>query len=174
MIAVQRLEFSVSFLYLVGNYDPSKSSGNVKRQLHKALVRQWESLNKSTAPMKLSDAKKGVGHLLDEETRAELGKFLDGPRNRLAHRFLIQAMPALGDGGVVAMAPHVIELIEFTQAAGVLADKVWTRGMEVVEDLPDVEPPPEWVQERITKLAEAATFGDMGPESFSGSRSSRS
>jgi hypothetical protein len=175
MIAVQRLEFSVSFLYLVGNYDPSKSSGSAKRQLRKALVRQWESLNKGTAPMKLNDAKKGVGHLLDEETRVGLGKFLDGPRNRLAHRFLIQAMPVLGDGGVVAMAPHVIELIEFTQAAGVLADKVWTRGMEVVEDLPDVEPPPEWVQERFMKLAEAAVFGDMGPESFSGgSRSSQS
>jgi len=168
MIAVQRLEFSVSFLYLVGNYDPSKSSGSAKRQLRKALVRQWESLNRGTAPMKLNDAKKGIGHLLDEETRAELGKFLDGPRNRLAHRFLIQAMPALGEGGVVAMAPHVIELIGFTQAAGALADKVWTRGMEVVEDLPDVEPPPEWVQERFMKLAEAAVFGDMGPESFTG------
>lgn len=36
MIAVQRLEFSVSFLYLVGNYDPSKSSGSAKRQLRKA------------------------------------------------------------------------------------------------------------------------------------------
>jgi len=69
---------------------------------------------------------------------------------------------------VVAMAPHVIELIGFTQAAGALADKVWTRGMEVVEDLPDVEPPPEWVQERFMKLAEAAVFGDMGPESFTG------
>jgi hypothetical protein len=34
-----------------------------------------------------------------------------------------------------------VELIGFTQAAGVLVDKVWTRGMEVVEDLPDVEPP---------------------------------
>jgi hypothetical protein len=128
MIAVQRLEFSVSFLYLVGNYDPSKSSGSAQRQLRKALVRQWESLNKGTAPMKLNDAKKGVGHLLDEETRVELDRFLEGPRNRLAHRFLIQAMPALGDGGVVAMAPHVIELIKFTQAASTLADKVWTRG----------------------------------------------
>jgi hypothetical protein len=46
MIEVQRLEFSVSFLYLVGNYDPSKSSGSAKRQLRKALVRQWESLNR--------------------------------------------------------------------------------------------------------------------------------
>jgi hypothetical protein len=175
MIGVQRLEFSVSFLYLVGNYDPSNSSGTAKRQLRKALVRLWESLNKGTAPMKLNDAKKGVGHLFDAETRAELSKFLDGPRNRLAHRFLIQAMPALGEGGVVAMAPHVLELIKFTQAAGVLADKVWTRGMEVVEDLPDVEPPPEWVQERFMKLAEAAVFGDMGPESFIGdSGSSRS
>lgn len=175
MIAVQRLEFSVSFLYLVGNYDPSKSSGSAKRQLRKALVGLWESLNKGTAPMKLNDAKKGVGHLLDGETKAELDNFLDGPRNRLAHRFLIQAMPALGDGGVVAMAPHVLELIGFTQAAGVLADKVWTKGMELVEDLPDVEPPPEWVQERFMKLAEVAVFGDMGPESFSGgSRSSQS
>ncbi len=167
MIAVQRLEFSVSFLYLVGNYDPSKSSGSAKRQLRKALVRQWESLNKGTAPMKLNDAKKGVGHLLDEETRAELGKFLDGPRNRLAHRFLIQAMPALDDG-VVAMAPHVIELIEFARAAGVLADKVWTKGMEMAEELLDIEPPPAWVLEHLAKLAEAAVFSDMGPESFTG------
>jgi hypothetical protein len=95
--------------------------------------------------MKLNDAKKGVGDLPDEQTKAELGKFLEGPRNCLAHRFLIQAIPALGEGGVVAMAPHVIELIEFTRTAGVLADKVWTRGMELVEELPDVEPPPAWV-----------------------------
>jgi hypothetical protein len=150
-------------------------SGNAQRQLRKGLARLWESLNKGTAPMKLNDAKKGVGEQLDEQTRAELSKFFEGPRNRLAHRFLIQAMPALGDGGVVAMAPHVIELIEFTQTAGVLADKVWTRGMELVEDLPDVEPPPAWVQERIMKLAEAVAFGDMGPESFTGgSGSSRS
>lgn len=175
MIAVQRLEFSVSFLYLVGNYDPSKSSGSAQRQLRKALVRQWESLNKGTAPMKLNDAKKGVGHLLDEETRAELGRFLEGLRNRLAHRFLIQAMPALGDGGVVAMAPHVVELIEFTQVASTLADKVWTKGMELTEELSDVESPPEWVQERFAKLAEAAVFGDVGPGSFTdGSGSARS
>jgi hypothetical protein len=175
MIAVQRLEFSVSFLYLVGNYDPSKSSGSAQRQLRKALTRLWDSLNKGTAPMKLNDAKKGVGDQLDEETRAELGKFLEGPRNRLAHRFLIQAMPALGNGGVVAMAPHVIELIEFTQAASALADKVWTRGMELAEELPDVEPPPAWVQERLVKLAEAVALGDRGPEWFTGgSGSSRS
>jgi hypothetical protein len=125
--------------------------------------------------MKLNDARKGVGVQLDEETRAELENSLDGPRNRLAHRFLIQAMPAPGDGGVVAMAPHVIELIESTQAAGVLADKVWTRGMELVEELPDVEPPLAWVEERLAKLAEAVAFGDMGPESFTGgSKSPRS
>lgn len=175
MIAVQRLEFSVSFLYLIGNYDSSTSSGSAQRQLRKGLARLWESLNKGTAPMKLNDAKKGVGEQLDEQTRAELGKFLEGPRNRLAHRFLIQAMPALGDGGVVAMAPYVIELIEFTQTAGVLADKVWTRGMELAEELPDVEPPPAWVQERVMKLTEAVAFGDMDPESFTGgSGSSRS
>ncbi len=116
--------------------------------------------------MKLNDAKKGVGAQLDAETRAELARFLDGPRNRLAHRFLMQAMPALGDGGVVAMAPHVIELIKFTQAASALADRVWTRGMELVEDLPDAEPPPKWVLDRLAKLSEAAAFGDMGPESF--------
>ncbi len=168
MIAVQRLEFSVSFLYLIGNYDPSKSSGSAQRQLRKALARLWESLNKGTAPMKLNDAKKGVGDQLDEETRAELGQFLEGPRNRLAHRFLIQAMPALGDGGVVAMAPHVIELIEFTQVAGVLADKVWARAMELVEGRPDVGPPPVWVQERLEKLVEAVSLGDMSPESFAG------
>ncbi len=168
MIAVQRLEFSVSFLYLIGNYDPSKSSGSAQRQLRKALARLWESLNKGTAPMKLNDAKKGVGDQLDQETRAELGKFLEGPRNRLAHRFLIQAMPALGDGGVVAMAPHVIELIEFTQVAGGLADKVWARAMELVEERPDVGPPPVWVQERLEKLVEAVSWGDMSPESFAG------
>ena len=168
MIAVQRLEFSVSFLYLVGNYDPRESSGSAQRQLRRALGRLWESLNKGTAPMKLNDAKKGVGAQLDEETRAELAEFLQGPRNRLAHRFLIQAMPALGDGGVVAMAPYVIELIEVTQAAGVLADKVWTRGMELAEELPDIEPPPAWVLERLAKLAEVAVFSDMGPESFTG------
>lgn len=163
MIAVQRLEFSVSFLYLIGNYDSSTSPGSAKRQLRKGLARLWESLNKGTAPMKLNDAKKGVGEQLDEQTRAELGKFLEGPRNRLAHRFLIQAMPALGDGGVVAMAPYVIELIEFTQTAGVLADKVWTRGMELVEELPDVEPPPAWVQERVMKLTEAGALWRHGP-----------
>jgi hypothetical protein len=168
MIAVQRLKFSVSFLYLVGNYDPSRSSGSAQRQLRKALARLWESLNKGTAPMKLNDAKKGVGDQLDEETRAELGEFLDGPRNRLAHRFLIQAMPALGDGGVVAMAPHVIELIRFTQAAGALADRVWAKGMELAEELPDVDPPPAWVQERFATLAEAVAFADIGPESFAG------
>ncbi len=168
MIAVQRLEFSVSFLYLIGNYDPSKSSGSARRQLRKGLARLWESLNKGTAPMKLNDAKQGVGDQLDEETRVELDKFLEGPRNRLAHRFLIQAMPALGDGGVVAMAPHVIELIEFTQSASGLADKVWKRGMELVDELPGVEPPPLWVQERLEKLVEAVTFSDMGPESFTG------
>lgn len=174
MIAVQRLEFSVSFLYLVGNYDPSASSGSTQRQLRKGLARLWESLNKGTAPMKLNDAKKGVGDHLDEQTRAALGKFLEGPRNRLAHQFLIQAMPALGEGGVVAMAPHVIELIKFTQEAGRLADKVWTRGMELVEELPDVEPPPAWVQERILKLAEAVVLGDLGPEAFTDSESRRS
>lgn len=168
MIAVQRLEFSVSFLYLVGNCDPPKSSGNAQRQMRKGLARLWDSLNKGTAPMKLNDAKKGVGHQLDEKTRVELSKFLEGPRNRLAHRFLIQAMPALGDGGVIAMAPHVIELIEFTQAASALADKVWARGMELVEELPDVEPPPPWVQERLDKLVEAVSLGNMGPESFAG------
>jgi hypothetical protein len=168
MIGVQRLEFSVSFLYLIGNHDSSKGSGSAQRQLHKALARLWESLNKGTAPMKLNDAKKGVGNQLDEETRAELGRFLDGPRNRLAHRFLIQAIPALGDGGVVAMAPYVIELIEFTQAAGALADKVWMRAMKLVEELPDVEPPPAWVQERLEKLAEVIAHGDIGPESFTG------
>jgi hypothetical protein len=69
----------------------------------------------------------------------------------------------------------VIELIEFTQTAGVLADKVWTRGMELVEELPDVEPPPAWVQERVMKLAEGVAFGDMAPGSFTdGSGSSRS
>jgi hypothetical protein len=40
--------------------------------------------------------------------------------------------------------------------------------MELTEELPDVEPPPEWVLERFAKLAEAAVFGDMGPESFTG------
>jgi hypothetical protein len=174
MIAVQRLEFSVSFLYLVGNYDASTSTGSTQRQLRKALTRLWESLNKGTAPMKLNDAKKGVGDHLDEQTRAALGRFLEGPRNRLAHQFLVQAMPALGDGGVVAMAPHVIELIEFTQDTGRLADQVWTRGMELIEELPDVEPPPPWVHERLMKLTEAVVFGDMGPESFTESGSRRS
>ena len=58
MIGIQRLEFSVSFLYLIGNHDSSKGSGSAQRQLRKALARLWESLNKGTAPMKLNDAKK--------------------------------------------------------------------------------------------------------------------
>lgn len=175
MIAVQRLEFSV-FLSLSGRkLRPREEFGQRSKAATQSAGQSVGSLNRGTAPMKLNDAKKGVGAQLDEETRAELAEFLQGPRNRLAHRFLIQAMPALGDGGVVAMAPYVIELIEVTQAAGVLADKIWTRGMELAEELPDIEPPPAWVLERLAKLAEVAVFGDMGPESFTGdSGSSRS
>lgn len=44
----------------------------------------------------------GVGAQL--ERKPALAKFFGGPRNRLAHRFLIQVMPVLGDGSVVAMA----------------------------------------------------------------------
>lgn len=47
--------------------------------------------------------------------------------------------------------------------------------MELVEEPPDIQPFPAWVQERIMKLAEAVAFGDMDPKSFTGdSGSSRS
>lgn len=168
MIAVQNLEFCVSFLYLVGNRSPQKAgAGSAKRQLGKGLTELWDSLNKGTAPMKLSDAKKGVAHLLDEQTAAELEAFLDGPRNRLAHRYLIQSLPALADGGVRAMAPYVIELIEWTQVAGSLAKGVWSRAMEIVEELPDVDPPPPDVARRLEELIQITALSDRGPTAFS-------
>jgi hypothetical protein len=173
MVAVQHLEFCISFLHLVGNYDPEKASGSAERQLRKALARLWESLNRGTAPMKLADAKKGIAGHLDEQTAAQLKRFLDGPRNRLAHRFLIQALPALGNGGVATMAPYVIELIEATKAASALSEKIWAKAMELVEELPEVEPPPPGVQERLGKLATAVALTDLGPESFLRERDSR-
>jgi hypothetical protein len=116
--------------------------------------------------MKLNDAKKGVGHLLNDQTAAELETFLNGPRNRLAHRYLIQTLPALGEGGVRAMAPFVIELIEWTQSARSLAQSVWSKAMEIVEELPDVDPPPEHVAKRLEELIQITALSDSAPMAF--------
>lgn len=60
----------------------------------------------------------------------------------------------------------MIELIKFTQAANVLTDEVGTRGMELVEDLPDAEPPSARVLERARELSEPTVFSDLDPESL--------
>jgi hypothetical protein len=96
MLAVQQLEQAISLVYTVANVEPGRSSNaSPSRQWRNATARMWKAFQQGTAGMKLNDAKVGIKDHLAPELYQELDAFITGPRNQLAHRFLIERLQRL-------------------------------------------------------------------------------
>ncbi len=159
MLSVQLVEHSVAFLYLVANTDPLKSSNaSAKRQWSASMDRTWRAFQKGTAGMKLHDTKVGIKAHLDGDLYDELDAFITGPRNQLAHRYLLERVAHTEQGGLQSLAAAGGELLEIHQRADRLHKRLYRRAMEVMGTWPETSEPPDdvkqWLEDvgRVTML----------------------
>lgn len=161
MLAVQGLENTVSFLYLIANTDPLKASNaSPERQLRSTWDRLWSSFQKGTAGMKLNDAKVGVKPHIDGDLYDELDAFVKGPRAQLAHRFLIERIREGKPFGRFVPG-SVLYLLSATQQATSLTSRLNERTMEILASWPESERPPQEMQDFAVMISGMAMRKDF-------------
>jgi hypothetical protein len=156
MAAIQGMEQQISLLYVVANSNLQQSStASAQRQLLRGARRGWQTFQKGTSGMKLNDAKVGVRKHLDPDLYAELDAFVTGPRNQLAHRFLIERLVEIDKAGTPALLQAVAELNHTRQTAKDLADRLLTRTDEILATWP---PSAKLTREISAAIEEIAEF----------------
>lgn len=174
MMAIQLLENSVSHLYLLANSEPGRdSNASTRRQIKNLMTRNWRAYQHGTAGMKLNDAKSGIKQEISEEVYEDLDAFLKGPRNQLVHRFLIERLGAVEEGGKLDLIVVVRDLLEIHQEANRLRAQIDARVVEIVEALPESPAPPEEVQEALDDLARFAMLKQVPDEVVEKARARR-
>jgi hypothetical protein len=162
MLAVQGLENTVSWLYLLTDVVRNGSStGSARRQWVKAFHRSWAAFQRGAPRWKLNDAKKGIKAQLEPELYADLDEFLAGPRAQLAHRFLIERLRPPQDGvppgasisEVVRFKEGtVLELLQTTMHANELTRKLFERADQMRAALPDGPDAPDEVRAFVEEM----------------------
>jgi hypothetical protein len=166
MLAVQQLEQAVSLLYAVGRVDPGRqSNASAQRQWRNATTAAWRAFQHGTAGMKLNDASSGIRSYLSPAVYAEVEAFITGPRNQLAHRFLIERVPSVDRDGMPALAAAAAELIQAAITAGRLSKVLMSRADEIRSTWPIHEDPPAEVQQQLEAVARA-TLMKQFPREF--------
>jgi hypothetical protein len=177
MLAVQGLEHTISYLYLLADYAKSGGSGGgARRQWIKGFHRSWHAFQQGSARMKLNDQVRGIKDQLDPQLYEELDHFLAVPRAQLAHRFLLERLRTPVDirtvwreealAGMKFTPGTVLELLQVTLHANELNRKLMYRAEEIRRTLPP--PPPEVPDEVIafaTQVARMAMFKEF-PEAL--------
>jgi hypothetical protein len=149
MLAVQGVEMSLCWLYVVANVDPQKvSNASLKRQWHNAFTRLWGAFQTGSAGMKLADRDKGLRDHISESLYKEINDFIQQRRNPLAHKFLIERASA--DGSRFAQGT-ILELLEITITATSLTKKLQAAADDIRRSWPTQPDPPA----EVTQLAEA-------------------
>lgn len=162
MLSVQSVEYAVSFVYAVVNTDPAKeSNASMKRQLKEAVDRMWRAFQQGSAGMKLNDRKIGIKDHISSELYDDLDGFIKGPRNQLAHNFLVERIASIEQEGRQALIRAGAELLPISRRANRLRDQLQARAVEIVEAWPESPGPPEdmveWV-ERLTRMTTLKQF----------------
>lgn len=166
MLSVQVLEQSIGMVYAVANVDPQrKSNASLKRQWREATARSWKAFQQGTAGMKLNDARVGLQQHLDPQLYTELDAFVSGPRNQLAHRFLVERIVAVDREGLPALAEAAAELLEANVTAKQLSDRLIARANEIRATWPETEDPPREVKEHLDVVARATLLKQF-PQGF--------
>ena len=156
MLSVQVLEQSISMVYAVANVDPSRqSNASVARKWREANSRSWRAFQQGTAGMKLNDAKVGIRRHLDPRLYTELDAFISGPRNQLAHRFLVERIADVDRGGLPALRAAAAELLQANANAKRLSDRLLARADEIRATWPETETPPQEVIDYLEIVARA-------------------
>lgn len=159
MMSVQGLEWAVSGLYAVVEVDPSKTSNaGAERQLKNAIDRMWRSYQQGTAGMKLNDRKVGIKGHISDDLYEELDAFLKGPRNQLAHNFLLERISLMEHGGKGALIRAGAELLPLSLQASRLTDRLRERTLEIINSWPAGEEPPEEIRDWFERIARMATL----------------
>ena len=159
MMSVQGLEWAVSGLYVVVNVDPSKSSGaGMKRRVKNSIDRMWCGFQQGSAGMKLNDRKVGIKGHITEDLYNELDAFLKGPRNQLAHNFLLERIALMEQGGKDALIRAGAELLPLSLQAGRLTDRLRDRTLEIIDSWPAREDPPEEMLDWFEQVARMASL----------------
>lgn len=159
MMSVQGLEWAVSGLYAVVTVDPSKTSNaGAKRQLKNAIDRMWRAYQQGTAGMKLNDRKVGIKGHISDDLYEELDAFLKGPRNQLAHNFLLERISLMEHGGKEALIRAGAELLPLSLQASRLTDRLRDRTLEIINSWPTREEPPEEIRDWFERIARMATL----------------
>lgn len=157
MVAVQGLEHEIAWLYVVVNTEASKvSSASLQRQWRDAARRLWNGFQKASAGMRLNDAKRGLKPHLDDALYAELDRFIKGPRNQLAHRFLIERLLPTDDGAARFRSGTAAELVETAVQADRLSQRLHERADEVRAGWPAQPEVPAEVREFAEVLGRMA------------------
>jgi hypothetical protein len=159
MLAVQQLEQAISLVYAVGHVDPThRSNASPQRQWRDATTATWRAFQQGTAGMKLNDASRGIKQYLDPDLHAEVEQFITGPRNQLAHRFLIERVPGVDQNGMPALMGAAAELIAATLSAKRLSDALMRRADEIRSEWPVHVEPPQEIQDQLEAVARATLF----------------
>jgi hypothetical protein len=165
MLAVQQLEPAISLVYAVANVEPGRhSNASPRRQWRNATARTWRAFQQGTAGMKLNDAKVGIKDHLAPELYRELDAFITGPRNQLAHRFLIERVPTVDRDGMPALAASAADLIKARVTAKRLSDALMGRADEIRSAWPDVGDIPPEIREQTEAVARATLMKQFPAE----------
>lgn len=153
MLAIQGLEQQISLLYLVANHDPHRrSNASPQRQVFQGGRKSWRAFQSGTAGMKLNDTKVGIKSHIDPKLYADLDAFISGPRNQLAHRFLIERVPGVERFGMPLLARCALELLGVLQTANRFANLLRRRTDEILATWPASEEPPDEVREYLDAI----------------------
>jgi len=165
MLAIQGLEQQINLLYLVANHDPHRrSNSSPQRQFFQGARRTWRAFQSGSAGMKLNDTKAGIKSHIDPKLYADLDAFIRGPRNQLAHRFLIERVPGVERFGMPTLARCVVELLGASQSANRLADLLRRRTDEILATWPASEEPPAEVREYLETVGRMAILKQFPAE----------
>jgi hypothetical protein len=174
MLAVQHLEHSVSFLYTVVNTNPGKrSNATAQRQWRNAYQRLWRSFQQGSSGMRLNDAQRGIKAHLSADLYDDLDKFISGPRNQLAHRYLIERVSFIEHEGRAYLMAAAGELIEVVQQANRLRERIDARNAEIRASWPEQTEPPEDVKKFIEDVVRITTLKQFPEEVLDRARSAQ-
>jgi hypothetical protein len=108
--------------------------------------------------MKLNDRKVGIKDHISEDLYDELDGFLKGPRNQLAHNFLLERIALMEHGGKDALIRAGAELLPLSLQASRLTDRLRDRTVEIIDLWPAREEPPQEMLDWFEQIARMATL----------------
>lgn len=173
MLGIQTVEQEINLLYLVANHDPRRRSNAApQRQVFQGARKSWQAFQSGSAGMKLNDTKSGIKLHIDPTLYADLDAFVRGPRNQLAHRFLVERVPGVARSGRPVLARCALELLETLQSAKRLADLLRRRTDEILATWPASEEPADEIREYLEMIGRMAILKQFPAELLRDSRDS--